>query len=74
MRESLSKTIDYIEMPSRSLAETKRFFSALFGWSFVDYGPDYPSFDDSRTAGGFFISEKTAGVDAGESTCRFLFS
>jgi predicted enzyme related to lactoylglutathione lyase len=31
MHESLSNTIDYIEMPSRNLAETKRFFSALFG-------------------------------------------
>jgi predicted enzyme related to lactoylglutathione lyase len=43
MYKSLSDTIDYIEIPSRNLAETKRFFSALFGWSFQDYGPDYAS-------------------------------
>jgi predicted enzyme related to lactoylglutathione lyase len=73
MHESSSNTIDYIEMPSRSLAETKRFFSTLFGWSFTDYGPDYPSFDDSGMAGGFFISEKTAGVDAGSPLVVFYF-
>ena len=65
MHESLPNTIDYIEVPSRDLAATKNFFSALFGWSFVDYGPEYASFDDGRMAGGFFTSEKTAGVDAG---------
>ena len=65
MHESLPNTIDYVEMPSRDLAGTKRFFAALFGWSFVDYGPDYASFDDGRMAGGFFASSKTASVDAG---------
>jgi predicted enzyme related to lactoylglutathione lyase len=73
MHESLSNTIDYIEMPSRNLAETKRFFSALFGWSFVDYGPDYSSFDDGRMAGGFFTSEKTVDVEAGSPLIVFYF-
>ena len=65
MHESLANTIDYIEIPSLDLAKTKTFFSALFGWSFVDYGPDYASFDDGRMAGGFFSSGRTAGVDGG---------
>ena len=65
MHESLPNTIDYIEMPSRDLAKTKKFFSSLFGWSFVDYGPDYASFDDGRMAGGFFASKRTADLDAG---------
>lgn len=65
MHESLPNTIDYVEIPSRNLAVTKKFFAALFGWSFVDYGPDYASFDDGRMAGGFFASEKTADVGAG---------
>jgi len=30
-------------IPSRDLAETKHFLSALFGWSFADYGPAYAS-------------------------------
>jgi uncharacterized protein len=65
MHESLSNTIDYVEMPTRNLTETKRFFSGLFGWSFQDYGPDYSSFDDGRMAGGYFTSDKTAGVQSG---------
>ena len=65
MHKSLPNTIDYIEMPSRNLAATKKFFTALFNWSFSDYGPDYASFDDGRMAGGFFNSGKTAGTDAG---------
>jgi predicted enzyme related to lactoylglutathione lyase len=59
MHESLPNTIDYIEMPSRDLAATKGFFSALFGWSFQDYGPDYAAFDDGRTTGGFFAADMT---------------
>ncbi len=65
MHKSIPKTIDYIEMPSKDLDATKKFFTNLFGWSFQDYGPDYCAFDDGRTAGGFFASEKTSSVDAG---------
>jgi uncharacterized protein len=65
MHKSLPNTIDYVEMPSTNLAETKRFFSALFGWIFQDYGPDYAAFDDGRMAGGFFASEKTSSVESG---------
>lgn len=65
MHESLPNTIDYVEVPSRNLPATKKFFAALFGWLFVDYGPDYASFDDGRMTGGFFASEKTADVSAG---------
>ncbi len=69
MDESLPRTIDYIEMPSRNLAETKRFFSGLFGWSFEDYGPDYAAFDDGRMAGGFFAAEETWSAAA---TCPLV--
>jgi len=58
MHQSLPSTIDYIEMPSCDLAETKRFFAGLFGWSFQDYGPDYAAFDDGRMTGGFFAAEQ----------------
>ena len=74
MHESLPNTIDYIETPSRDLAKTKKFFSALFGWSFVDYGPDYASFDDGRMTGGFFSSEKNASVDSGAPLIVFYHS
>lgn len=65
MHQSLPNTIDYIELPSKNLAATKSFFTQLFGWSFQDYGPDYCAFDDGRTTGGFFASEKTGRVAAG---------
>jgi predicted enzyme related to lactoylglutathione lyase len=33
--------IDYIELPARRLSETKEFYSAVFGWDWIDYGPTY---------------------------------
>ena len=65
MHQSLPNTVDYLEMPSTNLAATKEFFSGLFGWKFQDYGPDYSSFDDGRTTGGFFTSDVTSTVGKG---------
>jgi predicted enzyme related to lactoylglutathione lyase len=45
--------IDYLEFPVTDLAAAKRFYGAVFGWSFEDYGPDYASFHDGRLNGGF---------------------
>ena len=45
--------IDYIELPATQIEATKQFYSAVFGWKFEDYGPDYTSFSDGRVAGGF---------------------
>jgi predicted enzyme related to lactoylglutathione lyase len=45
--------IDYIELPATQIDATKQFYSAVFGWKFEDYGPDYTSFSDGRLAGGF---------------------
>jgi predicted enzyme related to lactoylglutathione lyase len=64
MHKSLTNTIDYVEMPSRDLAATKRFFAELFDWKFEDYGPEYSSFDDGRLAGGFFAAEKTWSAES----------
>lgn len=47
------KRIDYIELPMLDLMETKKFYGDVFGWKFVDYGPDYTSFNDGRLDGGF---------------------
>lgn len=33
--------IDYIEIVTTDMAESKRFYSAAFGWKFNDYGPEY---------------------------------
>jgi len=52
--------INYVEYPSRNLAETRCFFERVFGWSFQDYGPDYTAFSDQGLDGGFFKSDLAA--------------
>jgi predicted enzyme related to lactoylglutathione lyase len=64
--------ISYIEIPSSDLAGTKAFFGAMFGWEFLDYGPDYSSFNDSRLDGGFFKSDQVVSVAAGSPLIVFF--
>jgi predicted enzyme related to lactoylglutathione lyase len=49
--------INYIEFQSTNIEQTKRFYSSVFGWTFVDYGPDYVSFQGAGIDGGFAKSE-----------------
>ena len=51
------RRLDYVEFASRDPAASRRFFEQVFGWSFVDYGPDYTAFDDGRFHGGFFRAD-----------------
>jgi predicted enzyme related to lactoylglutathione lyase len=44
---------DYVEFVVGNLARTKAFYTAVFGWSFNDYGPGYTSFSDGALSGGF---------------------
>ncbi|MGA7857975.1 MAG: VOC family protein [Terracidiphilus sp.] len=46
--------INYIEFASTDIEATKKFYSTVFGWSFVDYGPDYVSFQGAGIDGGFY--------------------
>ena len=54
--------IDYIEFPATGMSATKAFYSAAFGWSFVDYGPDYAAFEGEGTDGGFTSDVESAPV------------
>jgi predicted enzyme related to lactoylglutathione lyase len=46
--------IDYVELPAAGAVEAcKRFYGEAFGWGFVDYGPDYASFQGAGVDGGF---------------------
>lgn len=45
--------IDYIEFAVRDIARAKAFYSAAFGWTFTDFGPEYCEFSDGRMKGGF---------------------
>ena len=47
----MTNTINYIEFSATDVAKAKLFYEIVFGWSFVDYGPDYTSFEDGRLAG-----------------------
>jgi len=44
--------INYIELPVTDLAASKAFYAAAFGWSYVDYGPTYASFEGAGIDGG----------------------
>ena len=57
--------VNYIEIPARNIGATKAFFSEVFGWSFVDYGPDYCSFAAQGVDGGFFKSELVVSTKNG---------
>lgn len=65
--------INYVEMPSRDIESTKRFFAAAFGWSFVDYGPDYVALENAGLDGGFFKSDQVA-TTANGSVLVVLYS
>ncbi|MEM6406406.1 MAG: VOC family protein [Pseudomonadota bacterium] len=50
--------INYIELPCQDIERTKAFFSAVFGWVFTDYGPDYTAFSAAEAGidGGFTLA------------------
>ncbi len=56
-REERDGRIEYIEFLTTDLAATKTFYSAVFGWTFTDFGPDYASFEDGSLTGGFATAE-----------------
>lgn len=47
------RRIDYIELGTTDLAETKRFYHAVLGWELRDWAEGYAGFDDGRLSGGF---------------------
>ena len=57
--------INYIEIPAQNIAATKDFFSDVFGWSFIDYGPEYCSFIGQGVDGGFFKSDLVVSTKNG---------
>ena len=59
--------INYVEFPSSDLDATKSFFENCFGWSFVDYGPEYTAFSGQGLDGGFFKSDLRASTKDGSA-------
>ncbi|WP_411358664.1 VOC family protein [Pseudidiomarina salilacus] len=62
-----SVSINYIELPATNIEATKKFFADAFGWSFVDYGPDYAAIQDAGLDGGFFRSDLKATTAQGSA-------
>ena len=66
-----SKSLQYLEYPTRSIPKTKAFFSTVFGWEFIDYGDMYCAFSLDNVDGGFFqsdvISDTGNGAHCGTS-------
>ncbi len=54
--------VDYVELPGGdNLPAVKAFFAEAFGWSFVDYGPDYAAFNEGLDGG--FYSDAAEAVN-----------
>lgn len=63
--------ISYVEFPAKDIEQTKKFFSSVFGWSFVDYGPEYSAFSNQGLNGGFFKSDLSAATENGSALIVF---
>ncbi|HEC29875.1 MAG TPA: VOC family protein [Gammaproteobacteria bacterium] len=63
--------INYIEFPSRDIEKTRNFFTTVFGWSFVDYGPEYTTFSNEGINGGFYKSDLSVSTDNGSALVVF---
>ena len=63
--------INYVEFPAKDLTGTKTFFQSVFGWSFVDYGPEYTAFENQGLDGGFFQSDLASSPQKGAALIVF---
>ena len=63
--------INYVELPAKEMDATKVFFSTVFDWTFVDYGPEYSAFSNQGINGGFYQSDLNASTDNGSALIVF---
>lgn len=45
-------TINYVEFATKDVPATQTFLAKAFGWTFVDYGPEYQAFANAGLDGG----------------------
>ena len=60
--------INYVEFPAKDIKATKDFFTKVFNWSFVDYGPDYTAFSGQGLDGGFFRADMASSTKNGSAS------
>lgn len=63
--------INYVEFPAKNIEKSKSFFTNVFNWSFVDYGPEYTAFSNEGIDGGFFKSNLHCSTDTGSALIVF---
>lgn len=80
---NIHEKINYLEFPAKDIEATKTFFTRVFGWSFVDYGPEYTAFSqpldktltDAENSlgieGGFFQSDLCSSAKNGSALTVF---
>jgi len=62
---NINDRINYVEFPARDIEATKIFFTAVFGWNFNDYGPEYTAFANQGINGGFYKSDSASSTETG---------
>ncbi len=63
--------INYVEFPAKDIEAAKAFFNSAFGWTFVDYGPEYTAFSNEGLDGGFYKSDLSVSTEAGSALIVF---
>ncbi len=71
---SQHEKLNYVEFGAKDLASTKSFFSSVFGWEFVDYGPEYTAFSNQGLDGGFFKADCCSQTVTGGALLVFYSS
>lgn len=60
----LHNKITYIEFTTTDIERTRKFYSAVFGWNFQEWGPQYIGFEGAGIDGGFSKGEAHEGKTA----------
>lgn len=68
---NIHEKINYVELPAKDIDKAKAFFTEVFGWNFVDYGPEYTAFADEGLDGGFFQSDLSVSTKIGSALIVF---
>ena len=63
--------INYVEFPAKDIEAAKAFFEKIFGWSFVDYGPEYAAFSNAGLEGGFYKADLSVSTEKGSALIVF---
>jgi predicted enzyme related to lactoylglutathione lyase len=56
-------TIDYIELAVTDIDAAKAFYTTAFGWSLVDYGPDYAGIQGKGKPGACGVTPRSERAD-----------